>query len=108
MPSPLGDKIRARRTALGMSLDQLANATGSSKGYVWELENRDKTNPSADKILKIAAALGVTAEFLLGPEPELTPGSGVLDQAFFRRYQDLDPKKKEQLRKVMDIWDDET
>lgn len=108
MPSPLGDKIRARRAELGLSLDQLANATDSSKGYLWELENRDKANPSADKLVKIAAALRVTTEFLLDRSSEVTPEAGTLDEAFFRRYKELDPKKKEQLRKFMDIWDDET
>ncbi|SKA14903.1 helix-turn-helix domain-containing protein [Novilysobacter spongiicola] len=71
MPSVLGEKIRARRTEMGLSLDDLAEATGSSKGYLWEIENRESPNPSADKLIKIAAALGLTVDFLL--ETNLAP-----------------------------------
>lgn len=107
MPSPLGEKIRARRTHLEMSLDDLATATDSSKGYLWELENRDKANPSADKLIKIAAALGVTTEFLLDQSAEVEPETGVLDEAFFRRYKQLGPKRKEKVQKFLEMWDDE-
>ncbi|WP_264086481.1 helix-turn-helix domain-containing protein [Pseudomonas sp. PS1(2021)] len=49
-----------------MSLEQLAVLTDSSKSYLWELENRDKPNPSLDKVTKIATALNLTPEALLG------------------------------------------
>jgi len=104
MPSPLGDKIRARRTQLEMSLEDLAKLTDSSKGYLWELENRDNPNPSVDKLTKIAMALGVTSEFLL-ENSQSTPDQEVLDQAFFRRYQGLDPKAKARLTKFLE-WED--
>ena len=35
----LAELLRSRRQALGMSLEDVADATGSSKSYVWELEN---------------------------------------------------------------------
>ncbi len=105
MSSPLGDKIRARRTQLEMSLDDLAKETGSSKGYLWELENRDNPNPSVDKLTKIATALGVTSEFLL-ESSQSTPDQEVLDKAFFRRYQGLDPKAKARMSKFLE-WDED-
>ena len=70
MASPLGEKIRARRTELKMSLDALAVQTGSSKSYLWELENRDNPKPSAEKLSRIAEALKVTLEFLWNAEDE--------------------------------------
>ena len=107
MASPLGDKIRARRTELGLSLEQLAKATDSSKGYLWELENRDNANPSADKLIRIAKALSVTTEFLLDRSTDVAPEDGIIDEAFFRRYKGLDPKSKEKIRRFLDMWDDE-
>lgn len=107
MPSLLGDKIRAARTALNMSLEQLAKLTESSKSYVWELENRDNPNPSAEKLAKIAEVLGVTIEFLRQSE-DITADEEVKDLAFFRKYQGLDPKDKDKLRKFVDVWDDES
>lgn len=106
MPSPLGDKIRTRRTELGMSLEQLAKLTDSSKGYLWELENRDKANPSADKLTRIAEALRITPEFLLAGAGT-SPSDDVTDQAFFRKYQSMDAKAKEKFRKFLDMWDDD-
>lgn len=100
--SPLGEKINARRRDLGMSLEQLAALTESSKSYLWELENRDKPNPSLDKVTKIAMALGLSPESLLGSSsPDLAVEA---DKEFFRKYQDLDDKDKERLRKMVDDW----
>lgn len=106
MPSLLGDKIRAARTALNMSLEQLATQTGSSKSYVWELENRDNPNPSAEKLAKLAEELRVTIEFLRAGA-EVSADEKVKDLAFFRKYQGLEPKDKEKLRKFVELWDDE-
>lgn len=106
MPSPLGDKIRARRTELDMSLDQLAKLTDSSKGYLWELENRDKANPSVDKLTRLAEALGITAEFLMEANTA-SPDESVKDKAFFRNYQNLDADSKAKVRKLVEAWKDE-
>ncbi|WP_261405439.1 helix-turn-helix domain-containing protein [Chenggangzhangella methanolivorans] len=46
-----------------MTLDQLAELASSSKSYIWELENKNPPRPSADKIAKIAAVLGVTSDY---------------------------------------------
>lgn len=106
MPSPLGDKIRARREALGMSLDDLALKTQSSKSYLWDIENKDNPKPSADKVAKIAAALEVTTEYLMD-QSALTPDEDVTDKAFFRKYQQMDAPTKKKLRKILDAWENE-
>jgi transcriptional regulator with XRE-family HTH domain len=106
MPSPLGEKIRARRTELKISLEALAKETDSSKSYIWELENRDSPKPSAEKLNKIAGALGVTPEFLWDAEASI-PAASVEDRAFFRRYQQMDEREKKRLRAMLDIWDEE-
>ncbi len=60
----------------------LAEQTGSSKSYVWELENKNPPRPSAEKIDRIAKALGVTADYLMDSEADLATrrGRGVLPQ----------------------------
>lgn len=35
----LAELLKSRRSALGMTLEDVADATGSSKSYVWELES---------------------------------------------------------------------
>lgn len=96
-----GQRIHSRRKEKGMTLQQLADATGSSKSYIWELESREEVRrPSAEKLSDIAAALGVTAEWLLGKAPNQTEAE---DQAFFLRYQSLGKKQKLQMQKMLTI-----
>jgi transcriptional regulator with XRE-family HTH domain len=104
VPSPLGDKIRARRTEKEISLDALALQTGSSKSYIWELENRDNPKPSSEKLNRIATALGVTPEYLWDAQAAM-PDESVEDRAFFRRYQQMDEKDKRKLQALLDLWE---
>lgn len=106
MPSLLGEKIRALRKQKKLSLEQLAVLTDSSKSYIWELENKDEPNPSAEKIARIATVLEVTTEFLLSGSVA-TPDETVIDEAFFRKYKSMPENTKKQLRKILDTWDDE-
>lgn len=106
MPSKLGDKIRKLRNDKGYSLDQLAELTASSKTTLWELENREVQRPSAERLNRIATALGVTAEFLLD-DREIDPSEEVTDQAFFRKYRQMPADTKKQLRKILDAFEDD-
>lgn len=105
MPTPLGDRIRACRMKKKLTLEALAERVGSSKSYMWELENKDVTRPSAEKLQPIADVLDTTVEYLLGTND----GSPVTatDQAFFRRYQRMDEPSKKKLRDMLRILDDE-
>lgn len=106
MASILGEKIRRLRTEKAYSLDKLAELTETSKSYLWDLENREPQRPSADKINRIAAALEVAPEYLL-EERDVAPDEKVTDDAFFRKFRQLDPDTKKKLRKIMDAFDDE-
>lgn len=102
MPTPLGTKIRNLRKEKGLSLDQLAIQSETSKSYLWELENRETANPTMDKVAKIAEKLGVTSEFLLANEVTVVC-EDVTDKAFFRKYQKLDPKTKQKLQDILKV-----
>jgi len=107
MSTKTGDRIRELRKAQGLTLDQLATKAGSSKSYIWELENNNPPRPSAEKLSDIADALGTTLDHLIGTkfssEDDLLPE----DRVFFRKFVGLDPKKKEKMRQTLDLWDDE-
>jgi len=107
MGTPLGDKIHALRKKKGYTLEKLAELAGSSKSYIWELENRNPPRPSAEKITAIAKQLDVTPEFLID-ESESKPGDDVVDAAFFRRYRKLDQPVKERIREIMEVLAKET
>ena len=100
MPTALGNKIRTLRKNKGYTLEKLAELAESSKSYIWELENNDPPRPSADKIAKIAVALGVTPDYLI---TESVPIEDAKDTAFFRKYRVMRPETKEKIRRMADL-----
>ncbi len=104
--TPLGDKIRALRKEKKLTLDKLAELSESSKGYIWELENKNPPRPSAEKVSKIAAALGVTTDYLMDTS-ESVGLEDATDKAFFRKYQQMSAPTKEKLRKMMELLDED-
>ena len=103
MPTPLGERVREVRLKRGLTLEALAEQVGSSKSYMWEIENKAVARPSAEKLHLIAVALDTTAEYLLAAD-EVTEVEAA-DVAFFRKYQKMKPKGKEQLREMLKILD---
>ncbi len=104
MTSILGRKVNTLRRNKGLSLDDLAQATGSSKSYIWELENKPVARPSAEKLTRIAEVLEVTPEFLLDVS-RTEPNEQEADKAFYRKYQTLDDATKLRIKSILDILD---
>ena len=106
MATTLGEKINRLRKEKGLTLERLGELTESSKSYIWELENKNPPRPSAEKIAKIAAVLGVTADYLVDTR-ERMPEASVVDEAFFRKYRNMDAPTKEKIRQIVELWGDE-
>ncbi len=53
----LGERIRERRTARGLTQEELAHRAGLDYSYLNQIEN-GRRNPSLDAIGRIARALG--------------------------------------------------
>lgn len=104
MTSALGNKIQKLRKEKGLTLDQLAERTESSKSYIWELENKNPPRPSADKLSKVAAQLGVTIEYLLDRKEKIAEADAV-DELFFRDYRKMNPELKKKIRKMIKLWE---
>lgn len=100
MEETFGQRLQRLRNQRKLTLEELAGATGSTKSYMWELENKPNIRPSAELVLKLAKALGTTVGALMG-EPDAEALSEV-DQVFFRNYRVLKPKTKKQLARIMD------
>jgi transcriptional regulator with XRE-family HTH domain len=90
--SVLGNRMRQRRGELGMSLNQLATATGLHKSFLSRLESGIVRQPATDSLRRLAQALGL-------PETELY---GLLDQ----RARDQLPPLQPYLRAKYDLPDD--
>lgn len=96
----LGQKIKKLRTDNEMTLEQLATEIGSTKSYVWKLENRTPKNPSTTKLKKIAHIFGITLSGLLGENDQLNEQTQDLNQ-LINIYQKFDPEKKLMVKKFI-------
>jgi len=99
----LGDRLRARRTGLGISLRELASRVGVSASFLSQVE-RAKSSPSIETLSSISRALDVPIYYFLveSPNPVVRhderqilsmPNSSL-------RYELLCPD----LRKSMEAW----
>lgn len=62
----LGARIKLLRDLRGMTLQQVADASGMTKSHVWELEQGKSVNPTVNAVWGLALALTVTPAQLLG------------------------------------------
>ena len=64
----VGARVRSLRRERGLTIEQLAAATGLTKGFISQLE-RDRTAPSLSSIARICDALGVRLSTIFEREP---------------------------------------
>ncbi|MEU8384327.1 pyridoxamine 5'-phosphate oxidase family protein [Streptosporangium sp. NPDC048865] len=74
-PGDLGRRVARLRESLGLSREQLAGRAGIDVGYVDYLEE-SAASPSAETVSRLASALEVGVEELLGATADLPPGRG--------------------------------
>lgn len=100
MSEKFGEKLRKVRTRKGLTLEELATGVGSSKAYVWQLENKKNAKPSAELLLKVANFLGESPDFFLDDEAEERSESQVED-AFFRKFKKLSDEDKRYIDRIV-------
>lgn len=66
----LGKRIATQRLALGWSQNELARRAGVNHPTLYKIEADQRLNPSIAVVVRIARALGTTAEALFGIERE--------------------------------------
>lgn len=72
-PVKVGAKLRATRHAQGLTIDQLAEASGLTKGFLSRVE-RDETSPSVASLVSICQVLSLPVGALFdAPEREVIP-----------------------------------
>ena len=104
MASAFGARLRRLREAKNLTLQQVADAVGCTKAYIWELEMKDgQQRPSAERIQAIAKVLGVTMEDIMGEPIEQVPQASPEDVAFFREYAGMTDEEKDRYRQALKI-----
>ena len=107
MPKPFGEKIKERRIELRLTLEKVAELIGSSKNYVWELEQKTSKNvrPSAQIVVRLARALSLPVEYLIDDDLE-QPTEIEWDTFFVDQYQQLSSQNKELVRRIVQSFHD--
>ncbi|MGC1302714.1 MAG: helix-turn-helix transcriptional regulator [Caulobacteraceae bacterium] len=99
-PNPVdvhvGDRIRRRRRALGISQDKLAEALGLTFQQVQKYE-RGANRVSASKLYQVARALHAPIPYFFDglPDPAWTGGVGEAESASFTHEMPLTPEERE-------------
>ena len=100
---PIGDRLKELRLGTGTSLQDVADATGSSKAHIWELESNRAKNPSLELMQKLAAHFKTTIAYLI-EEPQ---GDLARADKFFRRnsgtFAKLDDSELEVIQGLINI-----
>lgn len=60
----LGDIVKTRREQAGMSLQDLADASGCTKAHVWEIEQGKTSNIGLHLAIRLSIALGIPVNAL--------------------------------------------
>jgi transcriptional regulator with XRE-family HTH domain len=94
----LGATLTRLRQEKKESLQDVADAIGSSKTHVWELEKGRATNPSMDLLKKLADHFDVTVEVLVG-NADIDQGKAT---AFFRDFTSLAKEDQEIVRATIE------
>lgn len=100
MSEKFGEKLRKVRTARKKTLEELAAAIGSSKAYVWQLENKKNAKPSAELLLKIANFLGESPDYFLDDCAD-EPSESQVEDAFFRKFKKLSESDKRYIDRIV-------
>jgi len=98
--SSFGERLRRLRESKKLTLQNVADAVGCTKAYIWELEKKDGQRPSAERVYALAKVLGVTMEDLMG---ESIPDASPEDVRFFRDYILLPAEEKDVFIKMIGI-----
>ena len=92
----VGQRIRRIRKLRGLTIEQLADATQSSMGYISELENNPQRSPSLKKLRAFAEALEI--------DEGKPKGIATEDEQFFARFVALPKETKRMFQEIMDWY----
>lgn len=100
-PSVFGERLKIVRRARGLTQEELESKSGVSSAMISHFETGERQKASADNLVKLAEALNVSIDYLLGrsEEPELR---GERVQALFRRLSEASDEEIDQSVRVIE------
>jgi transcriptional regulator with XRE-family HTH domain len=73
----IGDRLARQRKTLGLTQQALADKSGVRRSYIALLESHQNDNPTAQALRRLARALGVSIDYLVGLYDEEQEPAGV-------------------------------
>lgn len=101
----IGQKIKERRTALGLTQDYIANRLNVNPSHVSNIEC-GRANPSLTALVKIANILECSVDYFLSGEYTYTidvAAQQSLDHAILEKLKYRDAETKKKVLKIIDI-----
>lgn len=96
-------RLQWARVRRGLTLTDVSQRTGLATGYIAQLENGHKGNPTISVILDLSRALNVTVAFLVGeidtPKPEKSDVTVDVRRSLVSRIKCMPPAEQAALRK---------
>lgn len=81
-PTPFGKRLRQARDLRGLSQSELAEKAKLPAVMISHFETGVRANASADSLVKLANALKVSVDFLLGRSSDPAPRGGAAEAVF--------------------------
>jgi transcriptional regulator with XRE-family HTH domain len=95
------EKLKKLRMKKKASLQQVADAVGSSKAHIFDLEKGTSANPSKELLLKLADYFHTSVSDLVGEDPN-APDEEPQLIALYRDLKTLEPDDRETIRLLME------
>lgn len=73
MGNILGQRIRERREALGINIEELGRRSGVSPSYISRVERGERVNVGLETVQKLAYALDTSMSYLVGETDDPSP-----------------------------------
>lgn len=93
-------KLKSLRIRDGRSLQQVADAIGTSKTHVWDMEQGNSANPSREMLVKLGAYFRVSVSELVGENPNAADEPSEL-VALYRDLKSLSETDRKTIEAVM-------
>ena len=97
----IAEKVTRLRERKGWNMSDLARASDIPQPTIWRLEKGVISQPKASILQRLAQALEVSADYLLGKEENISFDellrNDPVGQALFRSYEELNPQDREKV-----------
>lgn len=96
----LSSKLKELRIRDGRSLQQVADAIGTSKTHVWDMEQGNSANPTRELLVRLAGYFRISVSDLVGENPNATGEPSEL-VALYRDLKSLSESDRKTIEAVM-------